>query len=125
MEESRLLNLVQDYHSYSCKEQAMKLLQVSTFSLTILGLGVAVKYFNSEKNETAVMSCLGAISATVLGTYTGRRGKYYANKVEDTRVELKGLDRKLTEKRDPLSLPILDKKDIAERRNKVSTYRIG
>ncbi len=120
MEEGQLVNLAQRYHSYSCKEQAMKVLQLCTLSLVIVGLGAAAKYFNSGMEKGAAAYAFSAIGSAALGAYAGKKGRDYTNKVEDTRVELRNLELKLLEKRDSLSLPILDAKDISERRDRVT-----
>lgn len=112
MKEGHLVNLAQDYHSYSCKEQAMGLLRVGTLSLAIVGFGAAVKYFNSGKEKEAIAYASSTIGSAALGAYAGKKGREFAKKVENICVELRNLEYKLLEKRDPLSLPIQTKEDI-------------
>jgi hypothetical protein len=122
MEEGQLVNTVHKYHLYSCKEQAMFLLQVSSLSLVMAGLGAAVKYMNSGRDKEATTYAFAAMGSAAFEMYAKIRKKEFANKVEDTRVELRNLELKLLEKRDPLSLPIQTKRDTENKKRRVATY---
>lgn len=121
-QEDETFNLAQDYHRYLLREKTMKYLQIGSLATSILGSAITGTCFHYGKNTLATANLFCSVGMVFSAMGAGKLRRDYVSKVRNIESKLRGLDEKLSEKRDPLSLPIQTKRDTEKIKHRVITY---